>query len=384
MEIAERFLTDGDIVIFNRQPSLHKMGMMGHASVHSGTPPQPALRHPYNADFDGDEMACMSTVTGRDCGRGHPDDGASTDHLPSQSSRDGDRTRLGAHLFTGKGSLRRRVSCDLTYATAPSSFEPRGASGEHRRQAAHLNHLSAEVDYGGVTGRPTGRWDQGHRTGESYCAACCARRRRTSAGSFVDILYREYGCVITAQWMSDIQRLVNAWLCTRGFAVGVSDCVLGEKGEARVYAGLKQTMQVALELTDEPVSSGTEEAMILESTVVRILSRCLMTTGGIVDDELGHENAIRKMVQAGSNLNLSQICGAWASNRSRAGACLRRRVESAVLLQHDEKNLAGQGFVENSYALIVPARVFFPRNGRARAGGHRGQGGHDRLAGGDK
>ena len=28
--VVERFLKDDDIVIFNRQPSLHKMGMMGH------------------------------------------------------------------------------------------------------------------------------------------------------------------------------------------------------------------------------------------------------------------------------------------------------------------------------------------------------------------
>ena len=57
--IVERNLQDKDIVLFNRQPSLHRMSIMGHFvkvlpsrtfRVH------PAACFPYNADFDGDEM----------------------------------------------------------------------------------------------------------------------------------------------------------------------------------------------------------------------------------------------------------------------------------------------------------------------------------------
>jgi len=57
--VVERQLCDKDIVLFNRQPSLHRMSLMGHfvrvlpgrtARVH------PATCFPYNADFDGDEM----------------------------------------------------------------------------------------------------------------------------------------------------------------------------------------------------------------------------------------------------------------------------------------------------------------------------------------
>ena len=51
---------------------------------------------------------------------------------------------------------------------------------------------------------------------------------------------------------------------------------------------------------------------MLESTIVRILSKTLMQTGGIVDESLYSDNAIRSMVTAGSKgnpINLSQICG---------------------------------------------------------------------------
>lgn len=57
--IIERQLMDGDIVIFNRQPSLHRVSMMSHTVK---VLPGKTFRFnvadckPYNADYDGDEM----------------------------------------------------------------------------------------------------------------------------------------------------------------------------------------------------------------------------------------------------------------------------------------------------------------------------------------
>ena len=57
--LVERHLSDGDVVLFNRQPSLHQMSIMAH---HVRVLPgktfrlHPSVCPPYNADFDGDEM----------------------------------------------------------------------------------------------------------------------------------------------------------------------------------------------------------------------------------------------------------------------------------------------------------------------------------------
>lgn len=57
--IIERHIIDGDIALFNRQPSLHRMSIMAHRvrvmpfrtfRLHT------SVTTPYNADFDGDEM----------------------------------------------------------------------------------------------------------------------------------------------------------------------------------------------------------------------------------------------------------------------------------------------------------------------------------------
>jgi len=57
--LVERFLQEGDIVLFNRQPSLHRISMMCHkVRIMNGKAFRMNLANcpPYNADFDGDEM----------------------------------------------------------------------------------------------------------------------------------------------------------------------------------------------------------------------------------------------------------------------------------------------------------------------------------------
>ena len=56
---VERHIVSGDVIIFNRQPSLHKMSMMGHRvkiMPYSTFRLNLSVTSPYNADFDGDEM----------------------------------------------------------------------------------------------------------------------------------------------------------------------------------------------------------------------------------------------------------------------------------------------------------------------------------------
>lgn len=56
---VERHMQDGDYVLFNRQPSLHKMSIMGHrvrVLPYSTFRLNLSVTSPYNADFDGDEM----------------------------------------------------------------------------------------------------------------------------------------------------------------------------------------------------------------------------------------------------------------------------------------------------------------------------------------
>jgi len=63
---VERHLQDGDVVLFNRHPSLHRASLMAHfVRVLPGRTfrMHPAAAAPYNADYDGDEMNIHSPQT---------------------------------------------------------------------------------------------------------------------------------------------------------------------------------------------------------------------------------------------------------------------------------------------------------------------------------
>jgi DNA-directed RNA polymerase II subunit RPB1 len=59
-DVVERHIVNGDIVLLNRQPTLHKQSMMGHRIKVIDNPNyctfriNPNVTTPYNADFDGD------------------------------------------------------------------------------------------------------------------------------------------------------------------------------------------------------------------------------------------------------------------------------------------------------------------------------------------
>ena len=59
-DVVHRHMMDGDAVLFNRQPSLHRMSMMCHIvkimKVGDTFRMNVGDTKPYNADFDGDEM----------------------------------------------------------------------------------------------------------------------------------------------------------------------------------------------------------------------------------------------------------------------------------------------------------------------------------------
>ena len=62
--VVERHLRDDDVVLFNRQPSLHKMSIMGHRAKvldWSTFRLNLSVTTPYNADFDGTYVISLTT-----------------------------------------------------------------------------------------------------------------------------------------------------------------------------------------------------------------------------------------------------------------------------------------------------------------------------------
>lgn len=377
--IVERFLQDEDVVIFNRQPSLHKMGMMGHrVKLMQGLTFRLNLccANPYNADFDGDEMnlhvpqsssAIADVATLMMVGRqiispqaNKPVMGIVQDSL------------LGAHLMSlNNVFIDKKMACHFIASVkySPKRLPPPCVCHPNELWSGkQLLSLLFPKDFmiGGIS-NATDLSDNTQllvQNGNILCGSMAKSNMGTSAGGIVDVMFRDYGSVITVRWMSDVQRLANSWLMNRGFAVGVKDCILSEKGEARVAERIDKAMKLADEIMMEKVLPNSREETILESTVMRILSKTLMQTGGIVDEELGKDNSIRAMVNAGSKgnpINLSQICGCVGQQSIEGGRVIPEKGGRTLsCFDFEDTTLACRGFVQNSYALgLHPHEYFF-------------------------
>lgn len=169
----------------------------------------------------------------------------------------------------------------------------------------------------------------------------------TSGGGIIDVITRRYGSSLTLQTMTNIQRVVNTWLMKKGFSVGISDCVLKDEAQKSITDSVTSTIKhidnITRDATDSMIASQAE------STKLRILSRLLMHTGGIVEENMGSNNAIRCMVQAGSKgtpINLSQICAQRPRNANAASpnvsACCdsvhRRRVCGSAICRRTQNH----------------------------------------------
>lgn len=368
--VVERYLQDNDYVIFNRQPSLHKMGMMGHrVKLMPGSTFRLNLccASPYNADFDGDEMnmhvpqsnASMSEVFNIM---------AVPQQIISPASNKPvmgivQDTLLGSYLMTRDDvfitrSVAMRLVGWIRYPRCPwyellpdpAVLHPEelwtGRQIFSTLFATDINYKKGNIEI---------------RDGMLISGTMSKQTLGTSTGSLIDYMYRQYGSHHTINFMGDIQRLVNQWLLTRGFSVGIGDCALSATGHEAVRERIDQATKNIYAIHDEPIRE--EQLPFVEQTTLSILSKILMNVGGIVEKEMATDNAIKSMVSAGAKgnpINLSQICGCVGQQSVEGGRTCSERGTTISMFKKDSYEVESKGFVSNSYALgLTPNEYFF-------------------------
>jgi len=230
------------VVIFNRQPSLHKMSMMGHrvkVMPFSTFRLNLSVTSPYNADFDGDEMnlhvpqseetraeiteICMVPKQIISPQSNKPVCGIVQDTLAAVrkfTKRDNFMTKdqvmnillwvpdwdgsmpppaiiKPIPLWTGKQILSMVIPSSINLvrddgAQSPIPLDDTGMMIEH-----------GEIIYGIVDKKTVG----------------------ASAGGLVHVIMREKGPDVCCNWFNGMQRVVNYWLLQNGFSIGIGDTI---------------------------------------------------------------------------------------------------------------------------------------------------------------
>ena len=157
--------------------------------------------------------------------------------------------------------------------------------------------------------------------------------------------------------------MTHAFLLQRDHHVGVKDVMLSAEGQEQVRERLSKASHLCEEIQREVVHAPAEKAMKAERAILRILSKSLMQTGGIVNECLDESNAIRRMVTAGSKgsaINLSQICAALGQQSLEGKRIVADKGDRTLpCFAPNDLSLASRGMVLNPFALgLSPTELF--------------------------
>jgi len=392
--IVERHLRDGDIVLFNRQPSLHRMSIMAHKVR---VLPYKTFRlnllvcTPYNADFDGDEMNLHvpQTEEARAEARalmlvqeqilspryGGPIIGAIHDYI------------TGAYLLTRKDTLLdKKTALKLLYLAGYKGELPEPAVIKPRRYwtgkqlvsiflPKDLNYIGKAAVAGSASKCDEEEcendgyvlvWNGELLTGVLDKNSIVAQKPETLLHEIV----KEYGSDKAREIMDGMFKMFIDYLDLHGFTIGLDTLDIPEEALKDIKEVLEEGERKVYELI-EKAKRGELEALpgktleeSLEAKIMEILSRARDHAGEIASQYLGMSNHAVIMARTGARanmLNITQMTAVLGQQAVR-GERVKRGYTNRTLPHFKQGDLGpkARGFVNNNFKRgLSPIEFFF-------------------------
>ncbi|CDS13468.1 Putative DNA-directed RNA polymerase(Fragment) [Lichtheimia ramosa] len=389
---VERHINDDDVVIFNRQPSLHKMSMMGHrvrVMPYSTFRLNLSVTTPYNADFDGDEMnlhvpqsletraevteICMVPKQIVSPQSNKPVMGIVQDTL------------CGIRKFTLRDTfLTKDMVMNIVmwvpdwdgYIPPPAIIKPKAMwTGKQilamvipkgiNCQTFHSTHPDREHTY-----ISPGDTRVIVENGELICGIVCKKTVGTASGGLVHTIVNEQGPEAAKNFLTGTQQVVNYWLLQNGFSIGIGDTIADRNTMAtitNVIAQAKQRVQEIIMTAQQDkleVQPGMTLRETFEAKVNQTLNKARDDAGKMAQENLKIDNNVKQMVLAGSKgsfINISQM-SACVGQQNVEGKRIPYGFQYRTLphFSKDDHSPESRGFVENSYLRgLTPTEFFF-------------------------
>ncbi|KAH8381530.1 hypothetical protein KR093_007468, partial [Drosophila rubida] len=393
---VERHLRDDDLVIFNRQPTLHKMSMMGHrvkVLPWSTFRMNLSCTSPYNADFDGDEMNLhvpQSMETRAEVENIHitprqiitpqankPVMGIVQDTLTAV------RKMTKRDVFITHEQIMNLLMFLPTWdgkVPLPSILKPRPLwtgkqifsliiPGNVNMIRTHSTHPDEEDD-GPYKWISPGDTKVMVEHGVLIMGILCKRTLGTSAGSLLHICFLELGHDIAGRFYGNIQTVINNWLLLEGHSIGIGDTIADPQTYNEIQRAIRRAKDEVIGVIEkahnmelEPTPGNTLR-QTFENKVNRILNDARDKTGGSAKKSLTEYNNLKAMVVSGSkgsNINISQVIACVGQQNvegKRIPYGFRKRTLPHFI--KDDYGPESRGFVENSYlAGLTPSEFYF-------------------------
>ncbi|GAA0670211.1 DNA-directed RNA polymerase subunit A' [Natronoarchaeum mannanilyticum] len=376
---VNRHMIDGDIIIFNRQPSLHRMSIMAHEVV---VMPYKTFRlnttvcPPYNADFDGDEMNmhALQNEEARAEARvlmrvqeqilsprfGENIIGAIQDHIS------------GTYLLTNDNpQFNETQALDLLRAThvdelpAPTGDDDDGTPYWTGRQIfSELLPDDLDLEFTSSAGDTVVIED-----GQLTSGTIDEDGVGAFGGEIVDTITKVYGETRARQFINEVAALAMRSIMHFGFSIAIDDETVSQEARDRISETIDDAYDRVEELIDT-YEAGELESLpgrtvheTLEMKIMQTLGKARDNAGDIAEEHFDDDNPAVVMAESGargSMLNLTQMAGCVGQQAVR-GERINRGYEDRTLSHYkpDDLSADAHGFVEHSYTEGLEPREFF-------------------------
>ena len=342
---VERQLKDGDLVLFNRQPSLHRMSIMCHRvkimSEGKTFRLNLSCTTPYNADFDGDEMNLHALQTYESRADALELMSVAKNIITPQSNRPVmgivQDTLLSCYLMTQPGVLLDQAEISnmamwiVDFKSLPTPVEPGRWTG--------LQCISMLFPTDFV-------WKDTILNGQLLKGPIGKKALGRSHGSIIHRLYNDYGPDRTCQFINELQKINHIWLATQGFSIGI--------GDMRISATTaKAVRQACANVDQQAVALRKEYAEQAEPKINRMLNQTRDSMGLIAKNAMHPDNSLGRMVSSGSKgsmVNILQIMACVGQQN-----CQGKRIQPTLgnrtlpMFKPFDDSPRARGFVKHSY-----------------------------------
>ncbi|MGD2201058.1 MAG: DNA-directed RNA polymerase subunit A', partial [Candidatus Bathyarchaeota archaeon] len=392
--IIERHLKDGDVALFNRQPSLHRMSIMAHRV--KVLPYKTFRMHltvcpPYNADFDGDEMnlhipqskeaqteaRLLMQVQDQILSPryGAPIIGATKDFI------------TGAYLLTRQEtSLTDDEVGKLIAATDYSGKDPEPVETDPEPlwSGKDIFSLFMPEDFNFVTRANICRHcSECVREQCQYDAYVTIRKGRLETGvidkntigaeraeTIFHRIIKDYGTDAGHDFLNNVTKLINEFLSIKGFTFSVDELTIDSKDKSSISRVMRRMERNVDKLIDDYNTEQLERLPgqnlqeTFEIQVMNELAKARDKAGEAAEAGLEMSNAGMVMTRSGargSSLNIGQMMGSVGQQAIR-GKRIMRGYSNRTLPHFRKLDPApeARGFVYNCYRDgLEPIEFFF-------------------------
>jgi len=358
--IVERHLIDGDVSLFNRQPSLHRMSMMVHrvrVMPFLTFRLNVAVCPPYNADFDGDEMNLHIPQTEE--ARAEAEILAIVEkniRSPRYSAPIIGPIRdeiTGLYLLTKeKSKLDRKDAIRLIRSVDTDIEIPEKEEFTGREIFSLFLPKDFSIEYKGKTGMvkiENGILIEGELEKNGISS---------DGGKILDKLERYYGKDFVRDFIFKIGLLGINYLDMKGFSLGISDFDIDKKVKEEILKIVEKTEDDVNEMINKfnrgeliPMIGRTTEET-LENMIKERISKCLNESMSVLEKEIKETPALDMMKcgARGSLINLLQMVGLIGQEM-----IMGERIERGYYkrtfphFKINDRSLASKGFVSHAF-----------------------------------